>query len=118
MRSTTAARPIFTAVATVGVSDRISFLRKTYAHLGVALIAFAAVTAGMMRYMTETSLKFSQWAFTGRYNWLMVLVAFMAIGWIAEKQARSESSRGLQYVGLAVAEQENLARESGQPPIG
>ena len=36
------ARPIQGAVATLGVSDRVAFLRKTYAHLGVALIAFAA----------------------------------------------------------------------------
>jgi len=66
------ARPIEGAVATQGVSDRMTFLRKTYAHLGVALIAFAAITAGMLQYATQTSLKFSSWAFTGRWNWMMV----------------------------------------------
>ena len=44
----TSARPIAGAVATMGVSDRVAFLRKTYSLLGVALIAFAAITAGMM----------------------------------------------------------------------
>ena len=32
-----AARPIAGAVATLGVSDRVAFLRKTYSLLGVAL---------------------------------------------------------------------------------
>ncbi len=103
MALSSTARPIEGAVATLGVSDRVAFLRKTYAHLGVALLGFAAVTAGMMRYMTETSLKFSQWAFTGRWNWFLVLAMFMAVGWVAERLARSETSRGLQYLGLGVA---------------
>jgi len=97
------ARPIEGAVATLGVSDRVSFLRKTYAHLGVALIAFAAITAGMMRFATEASLKFSSWAFTGRWNWMMVLILFMVVGYVAERLARSNTSRGLQYLGLGIA---------------
>lgn len=97
------ARPIDGAVATLGVSDRVTFLRNTYAHLGVALVAFAAFTAGMMNFMTETSLKFSSWALTGgRWNWALVLIAFMAVGWFAQKLAMSETSRGLQYVGLGI----------------
>jgi FtsH-binding integral membrane protein len=96
-------RPIEGAVATMGVSDRVAFLRKTYAHLGVALIAFAVITAGMMRFMTVTSLKFSDWALRGRWNWMMVLGLFMVVGWVAERLARSNTSRGLQYLGLGVA---------------
>ncbi len=87
----------------MGVSDRVTFLRKTYAHLGVALIAFAAITAGMMRFMTETSLKFSEWALRGRMNWLLVLGLFMVVGYVSERLARSQTSRGIQYVGLAIA---------------
>ena len=73
-------RPIEGAVATLGVSDRVAFLRKTYAHLGVALLAFAAVAGGMMRFMPETSLKFSMWALKGRWNWFIVLALFMVVG--------------------------------------
>jgi FtsH-binding integral membrane protein len=96
-------RPIQGAVATLGVSERVSFLRRTYAHLGVALVAFAAVTAGMMRYMPETSLKFSKWALQGRWNWFAVLALFMLVGYVAERMARSASSRGIQYAGLGLA---------------
>jgi FtsH-binding integral membrane protein len=96
-------RPIEGAVATVGVSDRVAFLRRTYAHLGAALIAFAMIAFGMMRFMPETSFKFSRWALSGRWNWFLVLAAFMIVGYVAERLARSETSRGLQYVGLAIA---------------
>ena len=73
-----ARRPIEGAVATLGVSDRVEFLRKTYGLLGLALLAFAAITAGMMRFATAFSLHFSAWAFSGRWTWLAVLGAFMA----------------------------------------
>lgn len=97
------ARPIEGAVATLGVSDRVTFLRKTYAHLGVALLAFAAIAGGMMRLMPETSLKFSAWALRGSWNWLLVIGLFMLVGYIAERLARSETSRPVQYIGLAIA---------------
>lgn len=95
-------RPIRGAVATLGVSERVSFLRRTYAHLGIALVAWAAATAGMMRFMPETSLSFSRWALTGRWNWFLVLGAFMLVGYVAERMARSNTSRGIQYGGLAL----------------
>jgi FtsH-binding integral membrane protein len=33
----------------------------------------------------------------------MILLAFMVVGYIAERLARSETSRGVQYVGLGIA---------------
>lgn len=90
------------AVATAGVSDRMAFLRKTYATLGLALVAWAAITAGMMRFATETSLKFSAWALNGRWNWIMVMVLFMVVGYAAERLARSNASKTVQYGGLAL----------------
>ena len=96
-------RPIEGAVATVGVSDRVNFLRKTYSLLGGALIAFAMIAGGMMKFMPETSLKFSAWALHGQLNWLIVMVLFMLVGYIAQRLAMSETSRGVQYVGLGIA---------------
>src|SRR5207249_5985406 len=95
------ARPIPGAVATLGVSDRVTFLRKTYAHLGGALIAFALFTGGMLRYAPEVSWGFSKWALGG-WTWLVVIGLFMLVGWIAQKLAMSETSRGLQYLGLGL----------------
>jgi hypothetical protein len=95
-------RPIPGAVATLGVSERVTFLRRTYAHLTVALIGFAVIAGGMIRYMTETSYKFSAWAFSGQWNWLAVLGAFIVVGMVTDRLARSHASRGAQYAGLAL----------------
>jgi len=89
--------------ATVGVSDRRTLLRKTYTLLGVALMALAGLTGGMMLLAPEASLAMSRWAFSGTWNWLLVLGLFMVVGWGAERLAWSQTSRGVQYVGLAVA---------------
>lgn len=96
------ARPIDGAVATLGVSDRVSFLRKTYAHLGVALIAFAAITGGLLKFAPDVSWGFSKWALQGNLTWLLVIGLFMAVGWISERLAMSQTSRGAQYAGLGL----------------
>lgn len=107
-------RPIEGAVATLGVSERVAFLRRTYAHLGIALVAWIALTAILFHqgipwateadsfnYMNRLSYKFSAWALGGSgYNWLIVIVAFMAVGWLTDRLAQSQASRGVQYVGL------------------
>jgi FtsH-binding integral membrane protein len=99
----TARRPIEGAVATLGVSDRVAFLRKTYAHLGVSLILFAAATGFMIKFTTEFSLRFSAWAWGGQgYQWLLVIGLFMLVNMGAQRLAMSPSSRGLQYVGLGI----------------
>jgi len=95
------ARPIQGAVATLGVSDRVAFLRKAYGLLGGALIVWAAATAYMFRYMPEVSFKFSRWALTG-YNWFAVIGLLIASGMVAQWLARSETSRTIQYIGLGV----------------
>ena len=94
-------RPIRGAVATLGVSERVAFLRRTYAHLGVALLAFAGLTAYLFRYQSEFSFKMSV-KMTSGMSWLLVIVAFMAVGWVAEKLAKSQASPALQYVGLGI----------------
>jgi FtsH-binding integral membrane protein len=79
MAATATARSIPGAVATLGVSDRVTFLRKTYAHLGGALIAFALVTWLMMNYATEFSLRFTAWGWSG-WNFLFIFLLFIGAG--------------------------------------
>ena len=93
-------RSIPGAVATVGVNDRVAFLRKTYAHLGAAIFAFVGVTYLFVN--SEMGQKFTLWAFSGRWNWLMVLGLFMVVGFITDKLARSDTSPALQYLGLGL----------------
>ncbi len=96
-------RPIEGAVATLGVNERVAFLRRTYAVLGIALLAWVAGTFVFFRFFTEQSFQMSKWALSGQWNWLLVLGAFMVINMIAQALARSEVSQGLQYVGLGLA---------------
>lgn len=103
MALSASARPIAGAVATLGVSDRIAFLRKTYTLLTVALAAFAGTTAGIIKFAPELSKRFSAWAFQGQLSWLLVIGLFMVVGFVAQKLAMSETSRGLQFIGLAIA---------------
>jgi FtsH-binding integral membrane protein len=95
-------RSIPGAVATIGVSDRVDFLRKTYAHLGLALVAWAVFTAGMMKYTPAVSFKMLE-MMSGKWSWLMVIGLFMLVSWGSQRLAESDSSRGLQYVGLGLA---------------
>ena len=94
-------RPIRGAVATLGVSDRVSFLRKTYAHLGAALIAWPLLTALILKGAPAFSWGLSKFALSG-WNWFIVMGLFMAVGWAATRLATSETSRGLQYLGLGL----------------
>lgn len=93
-------RSIPGAVATVGVNERVSFLRRTYAHLAVAILAFVAGTYAFMH--TEMAGRFTLWALGGQLNWLMVLGLFMVVGYLTSRLAYSETSVGLQYLGLGL----------------
>lgn len=79
---------------------RASFIRKTYAHLAGAIGAFALLEALLQ------SMGFGEVALqtigTSRFSWLIVMVAFMAVSWIANKWALSSTSSVTQYIGLGV----------------
>lgn len=80
--------------------ERAEFIRKTYMHLGVAVLAFAGLTAVLV------NSPFAPWMMTtlaaSQFSWLIVLGAFMAVGWVAERWARSGASVPMQYAGLGL----------------
>jgi FtsH-binding integral membrane protein len=80
---------------------RRDFIKRTYAHLGVAILAFVG-----LEYLLLTSpvgpKVFELTARGGRLGWLLVLVGFVVVGWLAERWARNSVSPGLQYLGLGV----------------
>ena len=95
-------RSIPGAVATVGVNERVAFLKRTYAHLGVAILAFVAVSWAFQQ--TSFAARFTYWAWGpgSGLNWLLVVGLFMAAGFITDRLARSETSPAVQYLGLAL----------------
>jgi FtsH-binding integral membrane protein len=87
----------FPAVSGLEASRRQAFISKTYQHLLVAIVGFAAVETFF--FQTGLALPMAQ-AMVG-VSWLVVIGGFMLAGWLFSGiAARSESKAG-QYAALA-----------------
>ena len=87
------------AVSTAAEQERVAFIRRTYAHLGGAILAFVAletllISSNLGKQLTESMLLSGAW--------MAVMVAFMVVGWIANKWAMSGASPTKQYMGLGL----------------
>jgi FtsH-binding integral membrane protein len=83
--------------------ERVAFIRRTYAHLAGAILAFAAIEAFIFNVAPEAVQQTILNTMLGsQFSWLFVLGGFMLVSWIATRWAQSDSSVGLQYVGLAL----------------
>jgi len=78
--------------------ERAAFIRKTYIHLALALAVFGLMEAYLV--MSGAGLALAQTMLGGRMSWVIVLIAFMGISWLANSWARSSTSRPMQYMGL------------------
>jgi FtsH-binding integral membrane protein len=84
-------------VSQLSVEDRSAFIWRTYAHVVGAILAFAGIsvylfTSGISERIAATMIN----------NWLLVLGAFMLVGWGASHTAHRVQSSGAQYAALAV----------------
>jgi len=80
---------------------RAEFIRRTYTHLAMAILAFIGLEiiffqSGVAEALTGAVVG------AGRIGWLVVLLGFMAVSWVADKWAHSSTSLGVQYTGLSV----------------
>jgi FtsH-binding integral membrane protein len=94
-------RPYNHAVAAASVDDRAAFLVRTYVHLVGAIFAFVLLEAtlfitGIADLIASVTLG------AGQMGWLLVLGAFMAVSWVADRWATSGASAGTQYAGLGL----------------
>lgn len=87
-------------VAEVDGYERAEFIRKTYNHLGGAILAFIALEAVLLHLPFTPALV--QLMLGNRLSWLVVLLAFIGISYLAEQWANSAVSREKQYWGLAL----------------
>ena len=78
--------------------ERAGFIRRTYAHLAGAILAF--VLLEMAIFATPAIRDTLVGLLT--QSWLLTLALFIGASWIADRWARSDASRGMQYVGLGV----------------
>lgn len=82
-------------------SDRTAFIRRTYSHLMVAILAFIGLEALFLAiFPAQTVMQFLGAA--GGWGPMVMLVAFMAVSWVARSWAESGSSQTMQYAGLGL----------------
>ena len=80
-------------------AERAAFIRKTYAHLAGALLAFTGLEYYLVNAPFAQKLAMTM---TSGFSWLIVLAAFMGVGYVADRLAHSQSSEGMQYLGLGL----------------
>jgi FtsH-binding integral membrane protein len=85
--------------AEASADARAAFIRRTYGHLAGAILAFAALETALIKMVPEETI-FSM--FSGRFSWMICLLAFMAVAWLADYWARSGASPLMQYAGLGL----------------
>ncbi|MBC8126408.1 MAG: US12 family protein [Gloeobacteraceae cyanobacterium ES-bin-144] len=77
---------------------RAEFIRKTYGHLAGAIGLFVVLEFAFLSMgLGEVVLGLLG---TSQYSWLIVMVAFVAVSWVAERWATNGASVGKQYAGL------------------
>lgn len=78
---------------------RAAFIRRTYGHLALAILAFILIEYLLLSWSGAGQLVAKM---TNGYNWLIVLGAFMGTSWLADRWALSSTSRNLQYAALGL----------------
>lgn len=88
------------AVIDLPEADRVTFIRRTYAHLAGALAVFALLCTVIINSPLGTAML--GMLGTGKWSWLIVLGAFMVVSMVAQRWANSATSKGTQYFGLGL----------------
>ncbi len=71
--------------------ERAAFIRRTYGHLAGAILAFACLTALLIRAgVGEQAMVLLA---SSRWSWLIVLAVFMGVSVLADRWARHDYSR-------------------------
>jgi FtsH-binding integral membrane protein len=86
--------------ADAAVDERATFIRKTYAHLLGAVVAFIAIEAAILN--SPLPERMMELLGNSQIGWLVVLGAFIGVSWLAESWARSTTSIQTQYLGLGL----------------
>jgi uncharacterized protein len=83
--------------AVAPLSERTAFIRRTYMHLLGAVLVFAAmVGVGLGTGAGQ------QFAMVIAQNWLITILVYFGVGWMARSFAYSSTNVSLQYVGLGL----------------
>jgi len=87
-------------LANASADERSAFYRRTYLHLGGAILAFVILETLLVQSGVAES--FYNLLRSGPFTWLIVLGLFMGASYFADRWARSSMSREMQYAGLGL----------------
>jgi len=87
---------VITPVAELDVESRAAFIWRVYAHVALAIVAFAGIESWLFSTGRAEAI-FQRMAGT---NWLLILGAFMLVSWLATHVALRVESKPLQYLAL------------------
>ncbi|MFK8114765.1 MAG: Bax inhibitor-1 family protein [Rubripirellula sp.] len=83
-------------------SERLGFIRRTYAHLTGAVLALIALETVLFMVVPANTMNALVTRMMSGYGWLIVLGLFMGVSWIARMWATSNTSKAVQYAGLGL----------------
>jgi len=87
----------YTPVSALDVESRSTFIWRTYGHVAGAILGFGAIET----YLFNTGIGQRMAVAMLGFNWLLILGAFMIVGWLASHVAHRVDSKPLQYAALA-----------------
>jgi FtsH-binding integral membrane protein len=88
--------PSYTPVSAASAEARSAFIWRTYGHVAAAILLFA----GIETYLFDSGLAEPIARSMLGVNWLLILGAFMIVGWLATHVAQRVESKPLQYLAL------------------
>jgi uncharacterized protein len=81
------------ALRGTGVDSRSVFITRTYTHVVGGILAFVLIELGLF----ESGVAFEIMRFMAGLPWLLILGAFVLVGWLASHTAQSSASIRMQY---------------------
>ena len=84
-------------LSAMGTETRAAFITRTYAHVALSILGFAMIES----YLFSSGLAQEIAPRMLGVNWLLILGAFMVVGWLASHVAHRVESKPLQYAALA-----------------
>jgi len=92
----------FTPVSALDRDSRAAFIWRVYGHVALAILGFGAIESYLFSADGQGSSMGEQLAIRMLgVNWLLVLGAFMIVGWFATHVAHRVESKPMQYLALA-----------------
>ncbi len=82
--------------------ERLTFIRRTYAHMTGAIVALIAIEAFLFQVVPAATMDRMVTTMLSGYGWLLVLGAFMVVSWVARAWATNGTSQAMQYAGLSL----------------